>query len=121
MGPEALDGSGSARQCFAWMAVLSGERMSSSRTASFVLPLAISDLMQNEGLELGDADDKVFGRSNSKQQNGSVGLLSGGLITRATYYQHCLVLALVPFMPANAWLYAPGTAELPASTEKAES
>ncbi|MEM6529629.1 MAG: DUF84 family protein, partial [Chloroflexota bacterium] len=49
------------------------------------------------GMELGDADDIVFGRSNSKQQTGSVGLLTGDALTRETYYLHAVVLALIPF------------------------
>ena len=97
-----------AVQCFAWMAIHSRSQMSCARTASFSLPKAISDLMITEGLELGDADDKFFGRSNSKQEDGSVGILTGGLITRSTYYHHSLVLALIPFIPANAKLYLNG-------------
>jgi inosine/xanthosine triphosphatase len=93
-------------QCFAWMAVVSGAGiLSCSRTASFTLPPAITALMISEGLELGDADDKIFGRSNSKQEDGSVGLLTGGVITRSLYYRHSMALALIPFIPSNASLY----------------
>jgi inosine/xanthosine triphosphatase len=49
------------------------------------------------GVELGVADDRVFGRSNSKQQDGAVGLLTRGIVTRTDYYEHALLLALVPF------------------------
>ena len=45
----------------------------------------------------GDADDVVFERSNSKQANGAVGLLTGDVITRASLYAHAVVLALIPF------------------------
>jgi non-canonical (house-cleaning) NTP pyrophosphatase len=50
-----------------------------------------------EGIELGEADDIVFGMTNSKQESGAVGLLSGDVITRTTYYEHAVVLALLPF------------------------
>ena len=56
-----------------------------------------------EGLELGEADDRVFGRTNSKQATGAVGLLSKNLITRQSYYEHAITLALIPFL--NEELY----------------
>jgi inosine/xanthosine triphosphatase len=81
---------------FAWVVILSGERAGSSRSATFQLPQEVARLVRS-GLELGDADDVVFGRSNSKQQNGSVGLLTGDVIDRVLYYEHAVVLALIPF------------------------
>ncbi len=39
----------------------------------------------------------VFGRTNSKQGNGAVGLLTGDVIDRAAYYVHAVILALIPF------------------------
>ena len=50
-----------------------------------------------QGIELGHADDQVFGRSNSKQQNGSVGLLTGDVVDRTAYYVQAVILALIPF------------------------
>lgn len=88
-----------ALQVFAWVAVhrsrdgLRGE----SRTAAFYLPREIARLVA-QGMELGEADDVVFGRENSKQDNGSVGLLTGDRITRAGYYTPAVVLALIPFL-----------------------
>lgn len=51
-------------ECFAWVVVQSpcGAATSHARSASFPLPPALSELMLRDGLELGDADDKVFGR-----------------------------------------------------------
>lgn len=68
-----------------------------AKTASFELPRVVSDLIF-QGMELGDADDIIFKRTNSKQGSGVVGILSGGLIDRTEYYTQPLVLALVPFM-----------------------
>jgi non-canonical (house-cleaning) NTP pyrophosphatase len=59
----------------------------------------------SQGMELGVADDQVFGRVDSKREGGSVGLLSGGLIDRTAYYEHAMTLALVPFMDCNKGLY----------------
>jgi len=50
-----------------------------------------------QGKELGEADDIVFGRSNSKQENGAVGLLTDNAIDRAQLYEHAMILALIPF------------------------
>ena len=50
-------------ECFAWVVVRSPcGGTSHARSASFPLPPAVSELMLREGLELGDADDRVFGR-----------------------------------------------------------
>jgi non-canonical (house-cleaning) NTP pyrophosphatase len=62
-----------------------------AKTASFAVPPPVTELI-NQGMELGDADDKVFNRVNSKQRSGTVGVLSGGIIDRSAYYEHALVL-----------------------------
>lgn len=80
---------------YAWVVVLGEGWVGKSRTAAFALPHEIADLVR-QGVELGEADDRVFGRSNSKQGNGAVGILTGDVIDRAGYYAHAVVLALVP-------------------------
>lgn len=85
---------------FAWVVVSDGACTGESRTASFPLPEETVRLIR-EGMELGDADDVVFGRVNSKQQNGSVGLLTGDALDRAALYEHAVVLALIPFKNAG--------------------
>ena len=72
--------------------------LSVAKTANFPLPPEITRLMTTEGMELGDADDRVFGRSNSGSESGTVGVLTHGLIDRSRYYEHALVLALIPWM-----------------------
>jgi non-canonical (house-cleaning) NTP pyrophosphatase len=67
-----------------------------ARTGAFMLPQEVATLVRS-GVELGHADDQVFGRSNSKQTNGAVGLLTADLIDRQHYYEHAVVLALIPF------------------------
>lgn len=87
---------GKEMSAFAWMAILHKGRMGEARTASFMLPHKIAELVRM-GDELGLADDKVFGVSNSKQENGAIGLLSNNVITRETLYTPAIVMALIPF------------------------
>jgi inosine/xanthosine triphosphatase len=68
-----------------------------SKTASFPLPTRIVELVK-QGVELGDADDQIFGRVNSKHGSGTVGIVTDGLIDRAHYYEHALVMALAPWI-----------------------
>lgn len=81
---------------FAWVVVLRGDLVGRSRTATFSLPQEIVTLI-HQGIELGEADDIVFRRRNSKQGNGAVGILTGDVIDRTTYYAHAVTLALIPF------------------------
>ena len=85
-------------ECFAWMVVFDGKNFGKAKTGSFQLPEVVRNLVVNEHVELGVADDRVFGTSNSKQQGGSVGQLTKGAIDRALYYQHAVVLAYIPFL-----------------------
>ncbi len=82
---------------FAWIVVLSSEQQGLGRTASFFLPPAVADLVR-QGIELGVADDRIFGKSNSKQQNGAVGLLTHDAIVRQTLYSPAVIMALIPFL-----------------------
>jgi inosine/xanthosine triphosphatase len=82
---------------FAWIVILDAAgSVGRSKTGAFYLPNEIATLVR-KGIELGEADDRVFGQSNSKQQSGSVGLLTGNVITRQSYYTHAVTLALIPF------------------------
>lgn len=92
-GCDYLDGEMVA---FAWIVVLGNGQHGSARTALFRLPQEVQALVE-AGLELGDADDRVFGRKNSKQKSGAVGLLTSDVVTRTTLYEQAVILALVPF------------------------
>lgn len=114
------NGGRSGMEVFAWMAV-TGRTPSATinssesaelphqsswgfaKTASFELPRVVAELIVHKGMELGDADDVIFERTNSKQGSGVVGILSGGLIDRTEYYTQPMILALIPFM--NPALY----------------
>jgi inosine/xanthosine triphosphatase len=92
-GVEYLDDGLAA---FAWVVVRNRQGVGKSRTGTFFLPPAVAELIE-QGKELGEADDIVFGRTNSKSENGAIGLLTGDVIDRAELYAHAVVLALVPF------------------------
>lgn len=72
------------------------------KTGSFYLPVVIRRLL-DQGLELGEADDRVFNRVNSKQNSGSIGILTNDVINREKYYVDAVIFALIPF--ANRHLY----------------
>ena len=84
--------------CFAWIVIYNGNQFGSAKTASFFLPPAITRLVKDEGVELGDADDRVFGSTNNKQSGGTVGHLTNGIINRSDYYTHAVIFAFVPFL-----------------------
>ncbi len=84
-------------EAFAWMVIKNKNgQLSQARTASFYLPPQVAKLIK-QGLELGQADDKVFNKTNSKQQNGAVGILTNNVIDRTAYYRQAVILALIPF------------------------
>lgn len=84
-------------EAFAWVVVIAHGTEGESRTASFLLPEPVAELVR-QGKELGEADDVVFGRSNSKQQEGAVGLLTHRAVLRSELYEQAVTLALVPFL-----------------------
>jgi inosine/xanthosine triphosphatase len=82
---------------FAWIVVLApDQRLGKACTGTFVLPEAVAALVR-QGKELGEADDIVFGRTNSKQDQGAVGLLTDNVIDRTQLYTQAVILALIPF------------------------
>lgn len=93
---------------FAWIVVANEQFESHARTASFELPPVIRQLI-GEGLELGEADDRVFNQQNSKQQNGAVGLLTADRVTRESLYRQACLLALIPFLNPKLYLPEEGT------------
>jgi len=64
---------------------------------TFFLPEKVAELVK-KGKELGEANDIVFKKHNSKQNNGAVGLLTKDSITRDKLYEDVVVLALIPFI-----------------------
>jgi inosine/xanthosine triphosphatase len=84
---------------YAWVAVADRSgRIGEGRTGQFLLPEPVARLIRDEGLEMGDADDRYFGRTNSKQEEGAIGLLTGRKLTRQDFYRQAVVFALLPFI-----------------------
>ncbi len=67
------------------------------KTSLFQLPKEIQKLIE-KGVELGEADDIVFKRTNSKHKDGAVGILTKGIIDRSKYYTEAVIMSLLPFI-----------------------
>jgi inosine/xanthosine triphosphatase len=93
-GVEAFDGQ---LMAFAWMAIKGREgEISEARSTTLPLPPAVKELVDS-GMELGEANDRVFSTVNSKQGGGAYGLLTDGRYTREGIYTQTLIIALTPF------------------------
>lgn len=93
----------SGLMAFAWIVISNHQQTGKARTASFFLPPEVAKLVHN-GMELGHADDIVFRKNNSKQQNGAIGLLTNDAITRKSLYLPAVQMAFIPFL--NPELYS---------------
>jgi non-canonical (house-cleaning) NTP pyrophosphatase len=93
---ETFLGAQNEMEAFAWVFIISKDKRGKARTGTFFLPNEVVNLVK-EGKELGDADDIVFNRRNSKQESGAVGILTGDVIDRTKYYTEAVILALIPF------------------------
>lgn len=89
-----IEDSSRGMRAFAWVVVLAENGLGRGHSGGFFLPDRVADLVR-QGKELGEADDIVFGRQNSKQQEGAIGLLTHGAMDRRELYEHAVVLALV--------------------------
>lgn len=88
---------------FAWIAICDkAGKIGFGKTGEFILPQKVRELILG-GMELGHADDLVFGKTNSKQENGAVGILTDNAIERAEFYKQAVIFALIPFK--NPTLY----------------
>jgi inosine/xanthosine triphosphatase len=82
---------------FAWVVAIGADgQVGQARTAAFQLPAPVAELVR-QGHELGHADDLVFGASNSKQQGGAIGLLTGQALDRAGLYAPAVAMSLLCF------------------------
>jgi len=92
-----IEARGDDMESFAWIVVRGKDgRHGRGRTPTFVLPPKVAELIKR-GKELGEADDIVFGHTNSKQKMGAIGLLTDSLIDRTNAYRIGVILALIPF------------------------
>lgn len=84
-------------ESFAWTVIMSKDRFGKARSAGYILPKEIADLL-DQGLELGHATDKFFQKHNSKHKEGTVGVLSRGFVNRQYFIEQAVILAYLPFM-----------------------
>ncbi|MEK7547168.1 MAG: inosine/xanthosine triphosphatase [Patescibacteria group bacterium] len=84
-------------EAFAWIVAKDKNgKFGKGRTGTFFLPPRVAELIK-QGKELGEADDIVFQRKNSKQENGAVGILTGDAVDRTKFYTEAVIFALIPF------------------------
>lgn len=96
-GLERVDGAWLAS---AWMVVRDARGCTGeARSPTLPLPPAVQALL-DAGMELGEANDRVFQTHNSKQSGGAFGLLTQGRLTRGGVYTETLILALIPLTHA---------------------
>ncbi len=81
---------------FTWVYIIHKDKSGKAKTATFMLPKSHNDYIE-KGKELGDVDDILFNRKNSKQGDGAVSILTNDIITRTSYTAEAVVLALIPF------------------------
>ena len=67
------------------------------------LPAAVARLVRDDGLELGEAMDRLTGERNTKHRQGAVGILTAGLVDRQAAYEVILTYALAPFLTPALW------------------
>jgi inosine/xanthosine triphosphatase len=88
---------------FGWVYIIGNGITGKARTPTFFLPERITELVK-QGKELGEADDIVFNKKNSKRQNGSAGLLTNDNYTRTDMFFSAIILALIPFLNTNLYI-----------------
>lgn len=83
---------------YAWVVLVDREgTVGKGQSGRFELPPGVIALIRS-GMELGHADDQFFGRENSKQNEGAIGILSDGRITRPGLYKPAVTFALLRFL-----------------------
>jgi inosine/xanthosine triphosphatase len=90
-------------ECFARVVIVSWEIVWKAKSAMFFLPDSMVELI-DEWIELWEADDRIFGDINSKQKTGTVGKLTGDIITRTSYYVEPVILALIPHKKLDIYI-----------------
>ena len=91
------------RTC-AWAAVVDETgREGVGGSLAMPLPAAVARLVRDDGLELGEAMDRLTGERNTKHRQGAVGILTAGLVDRQAAYEVILTYALAPFLTPALW------------------
>lgn len=84
----------------AWCIVIDPEeRMGVGGGVHMLVPPSVAQVLRAGG-ELGPAMDDLAGQHNTKQAQGAVGILTGGLSNRQSAYEQLVAMALAPFVQA---------------------
>lgn len=80
-----------------WVVIKSKEgKVGKGNTGSFALPKKIASLVKN-GQELTVASEQVFEQEHVGQTSGTIGILTDDVLSRTSYYETAVILALIPF------------------------
>ena len=66
------------------------------------LPPAVAAMLA-DGLELGDAMDRLTGGRDTKFGAGASGILTAGLVNRQAAYESLVTYALAPWLAGEHW------------------
>jgi inosine/xanthosine triphosphatase len=86
-----------------WAYASDGSRGYFGHAPAVTVPPAIVARVEGTGRELGEVMDEVAGQTDVRSRQGAWGVLTRGLLTRATSFETALVAAFAPFY--NARLY----------------
>ena len=82
----------------AWCVIVDGGgRMGVGGGVHLLVPPSVARVLRAGG-ELGPAMDRLTGQHNTKQAQGAVGILTGGLSNRQRAYEQLVAMALAPFV-----------------------
>ncbi len=85
----------------AWCIIVDpGGRVGVGGGVHMLVPPSVAQILRAGG-ELGPAMDRLSGQHNTKQMQGAVGILTGGLSNRQKAYEQLVAMALAPFVQAK--------------------
>ncbi|GAB4530548.1 MAG: inosine/xanthosine triphosphatase [Anaerolineae bacterium] len=89
----------------AWCVILDQNgRIGVGGGVHMLLPPFVAHTLQAGG-ELGPAMDRLTGQHNTKQGQGAVGILTGGLVDRQSAYAQLVAMALGPFLKTEYYQF----------------
>jgi len=80
-----------------WACIYDGVRFSFESSGSIEIPQALSDAVVRDGADLGKVIDIFAEKNNVRSNQGTWGILTGGLITREDSFELATLNALAPF------------------------
>jgi inosine/xanthosine triphosphatase len=97
-----VDGAQGIHTC-AWAAAVDRDgTFGTGGSLAMPLPPAVGKMLR-AGMELGHAMDSLVGEQGTKQRQGAVGILTGGLVDRQRAYEVLVAYALAPWIARDWW------------------